>query len=178
MKNIQIKEIMTPIQEYLTIREDQTLFDVFQLLESHSNITHRDIIVVGAFGDFIGKITMMDIFKALEPNYKKLFKSYDDGVLTKRYVLGALKDYHLWREPIKDICQRGSMLKVSEFMHVPGEYEYVQEEDSIEKALHEYVMGAHQPLIVKKEDDITGILRFEDLYEVIHKHMLACPVPS
>ena len=61
-------------------------------------------------------------------------------------------------------------------MHIPEDHEYIQEEDSFEKALHEYVMGVHQPLIVKKGDKITGLLRFGDLFEIVRKQILACPV--
>ncbi len=59
-------------------------------------------------------------------------------------------------------------------MHTPKALEYVDEEDSLEKALHVYVMGVHQPLIVRQGDHVTEILRFKDLYEVIREHMLAC----
>lgn len=51
---------------------------------------------------------------------------------------------------------------------------FYDEEDSLEKALHEYVTGVHQPLIVRQGDHVTGILRFEDRYEIIRDHMLDC----
>lgn len=121
---------------------------------------------------------MLDIFRALEPNYKKLFRNYEDGTLTKDYVINAIRDFDLWMEPMKSICERGVNLKVSEIMHVPVDHEYLQEDDSLEKALHEYVMGVHQPMIVKKGNTVTGVLRFGDLFEVIRKEMLACPVPK
>jgi len=37
-------------------------------------------------------------------------------------------------------------------------------------------MGVHQPLIVKKGDKVTGLLRFGDLFEIVRKQMLACPI--
>ena len=61
-------------------------------------------------------------------------------------------------------------------MHVPEDHEYVQEEDSCEKALHDYVMGVHEPLIVKKGDKVTGVLRFADLFEIVRKEMLSCSI--
>jgi CBS domain containing-hemolysin-like protein len=157
---------MTPISDYATIKEDQTLYDVFQILETgktSSKPVHQDLIVVNGTGEFKGKVTMIDVFRSLEPNYKKLNINYSDGTLT-------------WLEPVKDLCERGSGIKISELMHIPENYEYVQETDSLEKALHEYVMGVHQPLIVKKEDQVTGMLRFEDLYEVVRDHILACKI--
>lgn len=180
MKDIQIKTVMIPVSDYVTIKEDNTLYEVFQILEEsrkkNSGHAHRDAVVVNGKGEFMGKLTMIDIFRALEPNYKKLIKNYKDGTLTKEYVMKAVKDFNLWREPMYDLCQRGSGLTVSGIMHIPENHEYVQEDDSLEQALHRYVMDVHQPLIVKKGDEVTGILRFGDLFEMIRKSMLACPV--
>ena len=180
MKEILIKTVMTPLPDYLTLKETDTLYDVFQILEknkSEGRESHRDVIVVDDNGKFKGKVTMLDLFRALEPNYKKLFKTFGDGTLTKDYVINAIRDFNLWMEPIQDICERGANIKISEVMHVPVDIEYLQEDDSLEKALHEYVMGAHQPLIVKKGDTVTGVLRFGDLFEVIKDRMLSCPRP-
>ena len=180
MKNILVKEVMVPISDYITLREDDTLYDVFQILENNKNDsrkhTHRDAIVLNRNAEFKGKVTMIDIFRALEPNYKKLTRDSKNAVLTKDSVMKAVKDFNLWIEPIQSLCERGSGIKVSEVMHIPEGHEYIQEEDSLEKALHEYVMGVHQPLIVKKGNEVTGILRFGDLYEIVSKNMLACPV--
>jgi len=180
MKEILAKDVMIPVSSYVTIKEDHTLYDVFQVLEENKKDStkhaHRDAIVVNNKGDFKGKVTMIDLFRALEPNYKKLIVDYKKGVLQKDYVMKAVMDFNLWREPMKNLCERGAGIKVSEVMHVPETHEYIQEDESLEKALHEYVMGVHQPLIVKKGDKITGILRFGDLFEVVRKEMLACPV--
>ena len=181
MKEILIKSIMIPLPDYVTIKETDTVYDMFQVLEknkSDGRHAHRDVIVVDDNGTFKGNVTMIDIFKTLEPNYKKLFENYEGKTLTKDYVINAMRDFNLWVEPIKNICERGAAIKASEIMYVPKKAEYLQEDDSLEKALHEYVMGAHQPLIVKKGDTVTGVLRFGDLFEVIRKEMLACPLPE
>ena len=181
MKDILIKTVMIPLHDYVTIKETNTVYDVFQVLaknKSASHHSHRDVIVVDDNGTFKGKVTMLDIFRTLEPNYKKLFKNHDDGTLTKEYVINAVRDFNLWMEPMQNICERGADIKVSEIMHVPVDFEYLQEDDSLEKALHEYVMGVHQPLIVKNGDTVTGVLRFGDLFEVIRDQMLACPLPK
>lgn len=181
MKVILIKTVMIPLLDYVTIKETNTVYDVFQLLEKNKSVgrhAHRDAIVVDDNGKFKGKVTMLDIFRTLEPNYKKLFKNYKDGTLTKDYVINAVRDFKLWLEPMQSLCERGANIKVSEIMHVPDDFEYLQEDDSLEKALHEYVMGVHQPLIVKNGDTVTGVLRFGDLFEVIREQMLSCPLPE
>ena len=179
MRNILIKNVMTPISDYATIKEGQTLFDAFQILEAgqaSAKQLHRDLIVIDEHNKFKGKVTMIDIFRALEPNYKKFNVTYKNGTLTKDNVLNAIRDFDLWLEPVKTLCERGAAIKISDVMHLPESHEYVLEEESLETALHQYVMGVHQPLIVKKEDQVTGVLRFEKLYEVIREHMTACKI--
>ena len=72
MNEIQVKEIMIPVSNYVTVRQEDSLVEVFQALEqarkSENEHAHRDAIVVDANGVFIGKVTMLDIFRVLEPN--------------------------------------------------------------------------------------------------------------
>lgn len=46
--------------------------------------------------------------------------------------------------------------------------------DILVKALNYYVMGVHQPLIVKNGDTVTGLLRFGDIFEVVRERILNC----
>jgi len=179
MKKIHIKELMIPISKYVTVKKTDTLVDVLQALElarNENERAHRDAIVVDADGTFLGKVTMIDIFRSLEPNYQKMVSQVKDGTLTKAWVLKAVKAFNLWSEPEADICQRGARKTVAEVMHTPRSVEYLQEEDTLEKALNLYVMGIHQPLIVKSGETVTGVLRFGDMFEVVRKELLACNV--
>ena len=173
-----VREVMIPIKSYVTVHEEDSLFDVIQALESskvaNKGRAHRDAVVVDGAGKFIGKVTMIDIFRALEPNYKKMTSGSSTGTLTQSYVMKAVKEFNLWMEPEKSICQRGGQKKVADVMHAPESFEYLQEDDTLEKALNLYVMEVHQPLIVKKGDAVTGVLRFGDMFEVVRKALLVC----
>ncbi len=175
-----VKDVMIPIPRYVTVKKTDTLIDVLQALDgarkSEVEHAHRDAIVTDENGEFVGKVTMLDIFKALEPNYKKLDERSSKGALTQEFVLKAVKDFNLWVEPMQDVCSRGSHKFVSDVMHVPEGADYMSGEDSLELALHKYVMGVHQPLIVKAGDAVIGVLRFGDVFEVTRKAMLACPI--
>ena len=60
-------------------------------------------------------------------------------------------------------------------MHIPEKVEYIKEKESLEKAMHIYVMGVHQPLIVKNSDNkVTGVLRFGDIFEAFRQSLLNC----
>jgi CBS domain-containing protein len=177
----QVQEIMIPISNYVSVQKEDSLIEVLQSLErarnSDNEHAHRDAIVVDKNGAFIGKVTMIDIFRALEPNYKKVQQQQGKRTLTAEFVMKAAKDFNLWMEPAQTICERGGRLKVADVMHTPERVEYVKETATLEEALHLYVMGIHQPLIVKNDNDIvTGLLRFGDVYEMVRQSLLECSI--
>jgi predicted transcriptional regulator len=76
-------------------------------------------------------------------------------------------------EPTSTICERGNRLKVADVMHTPEKIEYIKDTATVDKALHLYVMGIHQPLLVRKEDrKVTGVLRFGDVFEAVRQSLL------
>ena len=76
MKGIKVREVMIPISKCLKVRKDHTLIEVFKALDqtriTENDAAHKDSIVLDERADFIGKVTMIDIFRALEPNYSKV----------------------------------------------------------------------------------------------------------
>ena len=178
MKAILVKEIMIPIANYVAVKKENDLVDVLKALESgRSGVTrhaHRDAIVVDDRGAYLGKVTMIDVFRALEPNYRKAAREKKGATLTSEFVMKAVKEFNFWLEPEETICKRGAALRIADVMHVSEKMEFLQEDDTLEKALNLYVMGVHQPLIVKHGDAVTGVLRFGDVFEVVRKRLLEC----
>lgn len=176
----QIKDVMIPVEEYVTVQKDATLLDLFLALEedreskketrSHA---HRDVLVVDGAGDVVGKVTMLDIIQALEPGYRKM-KGAKQGTLTADYVSRIFEDMDLWAEPLTELCTRKLDCKVSDIMHEPAPKEKLAEEESLERAVHHYVMGVHQPLLAVKGGKVTGVVRLGDIFELIHGAALAC----
>ena len=169
---------MIPIADYVTVKKDDHLVGVLHALErkrqAEGGHAHRDAIVVDEKGHFVGKVTMIDIFRSLEPSYKKVRRESKSQTLSDAWVREAVKDFKLWLEPAEDICQRGGNIAVADVMHIPEKSEYLKEDDNLEKALNYYVMGVHQPLIVKKGDAATGVLRFGDVFEIVREQLLSC----
>lgn len=178
MKDILVREVMIPIKNYVAVKQEANLVDVMQTLEdgraSEHEHAHRDVIVLDDDGAFVGKVTMIDIFRALEPKYRRIEKAEGTDILSNTFIMNAVREYDLWLEPMKGVCDRGSHLTVGEIMHVPERSEFLQEDDTLEKALHLFVMGVHQPLIVKSGDRVTGVLRFGDLFEIVRARLLSC----
>lgn len=169
---MKIKELMTPVSEYTTLKQDATLGDAVEALASSK---HRDIFVVSETGDCKGILTMTDIMLALEPNYKKIMgKDNSSDILTNRLVSDLFNEYGLWADPLGELCKKSLSIRVSDCMFVPGNNEYLNEEDAIEHGVHRYITGAHQPILVRSNGTVTGVLRLADLFEEVRNRMFTC----
>lgn len=181
MESLKVKDLMIPVSEYVRVRSGDTLLDCFIALERNreekgrSGRAHKDALVFDDAGGYSGKVTIFDVFMALEPTYKRIVDStLQHQTLTGDYVSKLFKDYELWSEPFKNLCSRAAELKIEAVMHRPGEAEFIDENSSLSKALHKYVVGVRQPLIVRKDGEVTGVLRVGDMFEEIRKQILSC----
>jgi CBS domain containing-hemolysin-like protein len=182
MKEIQVKEIMIPMSDYLKVKKDQSLMGVIIAMgasrESENKRPYRDAIVVDGKDQFIGKVTMVEILKALEPKYKQLDPKQTSkirelfGDQTTERIMNFSEEFNLWSEPMSTLRERGKKIMVTQIIHIPEQQEYVNETDTLERALHKFVSDAHQPLVVKKGDQITGFLRISDLIEIVRTKLL------
>jgi CBS domain-containing protein len=182
MKTVLVKEIMLPLSEYATVSEEATLYEAIIALEEaqakhvKSPYSHKAILVFNRENKIIGKIGQIDILRALEPKYEKII---DSSALsrfgyTNQFLKSLVDQYQLWDKPLNDICKKAAKLKASTFMVTPAEGEYISEDSTIDEAIHLLVMGNHQSLLVKKENEITGILRLTDLFHKISESIKLC----
>ncbi len=182
MKSISVKEIMVPLAEYATVSEDATLFEAIMALEEaqakhvKSPYSHKALLVFNRENKIVGKIGQVDVLRALEPKYGTIIdsKSLSRFGYTNHFLKSLVQQYQLLDKPLNDICKKAGKLKVSTFMVTPTEGEYISENSGLDEAIHLLVMGNHQSLIVKKENEITGILRLTDLFHKISETIKLC----
>lgn len=169
---MKVKELMIPVDDYLTLGKDASLGDVAATLK---NGGHRDVLILDDQGAFAGVLSMSDMISALEPNYKKLFKKdLISDTLSNRYVAEQFKEFNLWADTLTNICARGVRIKVTDAMHVPAEDHYIEEDSDIEHGVHMYMVGTPQPLIVRNNGQVTGVLRMSDVFNEIVGRMNTC----
>ena len=178
MKQILVADIMIPLSYCMKVQKDYSLLDVFKALDqtqkSKNESPQKDSIVFDENGVFLGKVTMIDIFRALEPNYSRVKQQHKTASkLSTGAYMQIAEDFNLWLEPTQTIRHRAGQLKVADVMHIPEQIEYIKEKENLEKAMHIYIMGVHQPLIVKNADnEVTGVLRFGDIFEAFRQSLL------
>jgi len=182
MQSIKVEELMVPLAEYATVQQDATLFEAVMALEKaqeefdHTRYKHRAILVLDRQGTVVGKLGQLDVLRALEPKYEELLES--PGMsrfgFTRQFMKSMLVHYHLWDQPLADICRKASEQKVSKFMHAPTEGEYVEQSATLDEAIHQLVLGHHQSLLVTRDKAIVGVLRLTDAFTAVFHAMKNC----
>ena len=180
METKKVREVMIPLSEYATVNEDDTLEDAIKTLHhsqqaiSNNDYKHRAILVYDEAGNVSGKISSFDVLRALEPKYSQF--GHADHLskiglsrfgLSNEFLHSLVEQYNLWDESCESLVKKAKNKKVKEIMYSPQEGEYVSEDLTVPEAIHQFILGHHQSLLVLKQDKVVGILRLTDIFKLI-----------
>ncbi len=179
MEKYSVKDLMIPISEYASVTLGTTLIDAVSALEAaqdaytSSKYQHRAILVLNNNGDVVGKIGQLVALETIEPEYdfnEKIaeIKNYN---FSEEY-LARLRDKYRSEEPILQVehLKIVATQKVEEFMQKPLPGELIDENSSLDTAIHKLVAGRFQSLLVTRDQVTVGILRMADVFSaVFHK---------
>lgn len=176
-----VKDYMVPLAEYATVSEEATLFEAVLALEEAqkkfitNRYQHRGILVYDANQKIIGKISQHDVLSALEPQYKKMgMTSLTRFGMNRDFLRTMYEQFDILHQPLDDICRKASRLKVKNFMSKPAEGDYINDDASLNEAIHQLVMMHLQSLLVTHDDEIVGILRLTDVFAEVCESMKKC----
>lgn len=179
MKNYRVKDLMVPISEYATVPEDATLFEAVQALEraqeqfNQNRYSHRAVLILDKQKKVVGKLSQMDFLGALEPRDESLeqIRNFKQFGFTRKAVALQQEEYLKSSPPILDFYSEAARKKVTEYMQRPTEGEYVDENASLDMALHQLTAGANLSLLVTRGAEIVGILRLSDVFAAVYHSM-------
>ena len=185
MKTKIVKDLMVPLSDYATVSEDSTLYDAIIALEEaqkkfdQTKYRHRAILIYDENRHITGKVSELDILKALEPKYDEMrnARGISHYGFSKKFLRSLREQFRLFDKPMEEICKKTAKLKAKNIMYIPTEGEYVNENDSLDVAIHRLVMGHHQALLVTKDDNIkniVGILRKTDVFMEVCEAIKSC----
>jgi CBS-domain-containing membrane protein len=177
-----IKDLMVPISEYATVSEGATLFEAYLALEKaqeeydHNKYRHRAVLVLDKNQTVIGKVGQLDVLRALEPKNEQfeLFEDIRKYKFSNQFIIRLREAYRMQEEPLTDICRKAGQIKVEDMMKAPAEDEFIDINTSLNTAIHQLASGAHMSLLVKKAEQIVGILRLTDVFAAIFHTMKEC----
>jgi CBS domain-containing protein len=184
MQSTKVKELMVPLAEYATVSEDATLNEAILALDdsqnrvSESREKHRAILVLDNNRHLVGKLTQWDVSAGIEPGYRSIETITEKSHfgLSSEYLRTMMQDFGLWKKPLEDLCRKAAEIRVKDIMSKPAPGEYIDEEATLNEAIHLLVMGHLLSLIVKKGDTITGILRMSDVFNNICDKVKTCKI--
>ncbi len=192
MKTISVKEMMVPLEEYATVDENASLGEAVVRLEEAQKeyfekyepgiYPHRALLVLNKAGKVVGKLSQLDILKALEPKYQMLISSDTlartaTSGFSPNFLKMMMEQYNLFDKPLQDLCRKASGIRIKDCMYSPGQGEYVEENDTLEVAAHQLVVGHHQSLLVSRgPENIVGVLRLVDVFKEISQQIKKCEI--
>ena len=182
MDTATVKDLMVPLSEYATVSEEATMQEAVEALERAQQAfdptrhRHRAILVLGKDSNVVGKMGQFDVLQGLEPKYQNLG---DTDHLSRTgfspdFIKDMLEKFSLWQESLTDICHKAAKISVKDIMYTPSGDEYVDENASLNEAIHHMIMGHHQSLLVTKGDVIVGVLRLVDLFAEVCERIKSC----
>ncbi len=182
MKDKTVKNVMTSLDEYGTISVTATLYEAAMTLwEVHQDIVarppgHAVLLICNEQGDVVGKLSQLDVLRALEPKSKHLedTRSLSRFGVSPGYLKPMFNQCGFWDQPLIDICREAGTLKVERLVHRPVEGEYVDENASLVEAIHQLATEHHQFLLVTRKGKVVGILRQEDMFREVVETLQVC----
>jgi len=178
-----VKDLMVPLADYASVSQEATLYEAVLALDEAEKRLHRDryphraVLVLDEEGRAIGKLSQWDFIRALEPRYNEIldFDSLARFGISSRFIGSVIKDQGLWQQPLDNLCQRASQIRVKDVMYTPAQGEYVQEDASLNEGIHQLIIGHHQSLLVARDSKVVGVLRLSDVFFEVCAMMKASP---
>ena len=184
MKKIFVKDIMVPLHKYATVHEESLLIHAIRALEEaqrafeESPYVHRAVLVYDDSRRIVGKLSQWDVIRSLEPKYDLLgdLRSTSLSGLSPEFLKSMMEKENLWQEDLDAVCNRVAKKRVKDVMYRPSEGEKIEEDATLGAALHMFVIGHHQSLLVTKGKEIVGILRLTDVFKLLCERMKQCAI--
>lgn len=182
MKKKTVKDLITPLAEYGKISVDATLYEAAIALHKaqqefeQDRSRHRLLLIVDVDGEVLGKISQLDVLRALEPKGEHIenSRSLRRFGVSRDYLRPMLMQCRFWEQPLMELCKAAGTLKVKRLLHTPLEGEFVDENASLAEAIHQLSLEHHQSLLVTRGKTIVGILRQKDMFQEVIETLSAC----
>lgn len=179
MKARKVEELMIPLSDYATVSESETLAAAIRTLkqargDKRFKHSHRAVLVFGSDGNIVGKLGHREILKALEPKYRQFEHVEDTGSIglsrfgfNYDFLHSLVHKFSLWDETMEELVRKSGKVLVKDIMYSPSQGEYVKKDAPLAEAVHQFILGCHQSLLVLDGDTVVGVLRLAELFDLV-----------
>ncbi len=172
MRQTKVREIMRPLAECATVMRDALFIDAAQALEASCALNGSGpLLVVTDKGEVAGIFGPLNFFQGLEPRYfhEDVFSGLKDYAFYGEFTRDTLSSLGLFDEPMEHLCAKAAKRSVGEFLPPITEDQRIDQESSLDVAIHQFCMSRHQALLVTGPDGPVGLIKLSDLFcSVLH----------
>ncbi len=159
---MKVKNLMVPLSECPKVAEDLSLADAVAVLEKWRQRDEtrdyrlRVLLVHDAGLRITGTLRHQDILRVLAPGKEK-----------SHFFPASAKEVPTWNELLAASHGIARQVRVGEVKHIPGEAEYIDENAPLEEGFYRLLTYPSVHLMVRSEEEVTGILRLSDLFTLL-----------
>jgi CBS domain containing-hemolysin-like protein len=184
METVKVKDLMVPIDQYITVSAYASLYEAVDALEKARQnyeargCPYRAVLVCDKGGRVIGKLGYIDVLRSLEPRYSEMgdLRKVSGHGLSAEFLKSMMDKYELWKSPLDDLCRKAADMKVGDLVASPLQNEVIDQAASLDRAVHQLIVGHFQSLLVTSQGEIVGLLRLSDVFDEIAGRMKACKI--
>ncbi|MBF0233784.1 MAG: CBS domain-containing protein [Desulfamplus sp.] len=172
-----VKNLMVPLSDYATISEGSTLLDAVLSLESskvdigNTIYPHWIVMVMNSQNKVIGKLSQINILRALEPENGKaeMFEKLKDFSFSSRFITALREGSIPAEKSLEDIYTDPQIMnmKVEDFMRKIEQNDFIDENTALTTAAHQMSVRKRLSMLVTKEGEVVGVLRLSDVFTAV-----------
>lgn len=175
MDKAKVEDLMIPADNLLAIKTTDSFLAVVeglaQALEEFKTGKRisRVLIVVDDAGNMVGKISPSDVLRSMEPGYNKLLNMDASAHVQKfGYLIQSLREEVQHAAlPWDRLCQTAKTHTVQDIMRKPAHSQILQIGESLNEAIHRFVLGKHNTIFVTNGHKLVGMLDMPTIYLAI-----------
>jgi hypothetical protein len=172
---------MVPLNEYTRVAEGASLYDAMKTLEQAmqrpgadpARPSDRAVLVQAADGRVLGKLSMWDMLRGLEPRYAVPFEPQ---------VQVLVDEYFTWTHSMfANLAEKSRSIKARDLLREHPRDELIDETAPLDLAVHQLVHGRLPSLLAMRGNAITGVLRLSDVFRAVNEMITAAeadPAPA
>lgn len=152
------RDLMTPLADFPHVRVDQTLRDVFAMLQEKYAAAEqfRSVLVLDGAGRPVGRITLHQLLRALLPDYLAAHPAHYEGAGADLASLALL-----WQEDSVESCRKAAAQRVGD--HMLPVAAPLAPDDPLTLALYRIAVADFNLVPVAEAGRVIGVVRIVDL---------------
>lgn len=160
-----VKDLMVPLDAYTRVPDTASLYEAAKVLAKAmvgpvadpTRPRDRAVLVQAPDGRIVGKLSMWDILRGLEPRYSR---SLDPLVI--------VDDHLTWTHAMfTNLAEKARSVGVKDLLRDHTSAETIDENAPLDKAAHQMLHGNLLSLLVMRNNGIVGVLRLSDVFNTI-----------